>query len=111
MRRAISCVYCEPKSRTAIASVALTPRPPGPLPGAPQLLGLLKDLALGLDGRGDDQLCLLQFADVGGPHRAHARPDGAHQVEGAVLREGRAEEDLLQRAGDADPDARPAREI
>jgi ribosome-associated protein len=43
-----------------------------------QLLGALEDLALGLDRGRDDQLGLLQLADVHGAHLAHAGADGAH---------------------------------
>ena len=72
---------------------------------------LLEDLALGLDRRRDDQLGLLQLADAARADRAHAGPDRADQVERAVLGEGRAEQDLLERSGDAHPDARAARQV
>src|SRR5712691_5991295 len=97
MRRAMSCVYCPPKSMTAIFSDGGPsrgpPKPPGCssrpgepgallgrlvatlLPRASELLGLLEDLAFGLDRGSDDQLSLLQFADVARSHRSHARPD------------------------------------
>src|SRR5437763_4815054 len=77
-RRAISCVYWPPKSRTAILSGASMRRPA--LPGPSQLLGLLEDLSFGLDRRRDDQLRQLKLADAPGAHRAHAGSDGADQV-------------------------------
>src|SRR2546426_8859670 len=106
MRRAMRWQYCPPALRTTIwftgdAALAWTP----------QLLRLLEDLALGLDGGRDDQLGLLQLADRLGPHRAHAGADGPDEVQRAVLREGRPEEDLLERARDADADARAARQV
>src|SRR4029453_13694453 len=94
IRRAINWVYCAPKSR-----IAILPRPNPPVGRGTQLLGPLEDLPFRLDGRGDDQLRLLQLADVHRAHRAHARTDRAHQVERAVLGERRAEEDLLERPG------------
>src|SRR6266581_1463346 len=93
MRRAMRWQYCPPALRTTIwftggAALAWTP----------QLLRLLEDLAFGLDGGRDDQLGLLQLADRLGPHRAHAGADGP-------------DEDLLERARDADADARAARQV
>src|SRR3989338_5523277 len=85
-------------------------RPPGAA-GRGQPLRALEHLALGLDRGGDDQLGLLELADTGRAHGPHASPDGAHEVERAVLREGGPVEDLLERAGDADADARAARQI
>src|SRR6185369_5777347 len=81
------------------------------LPRASQLLRLLEDLAFGLDRRRDDELGLLQLLDALSAHRPHARADGAHEVQGAVLGEGRSEEDLLQRARHAHPDASAARQV
>src|SRR5947208_1391045 len=106
-RRAISCVYWPPKSRTAILSGASMRRPA--LPGPSQLLGLLEDLPFGLDRRRDDQLRQLKLADAPGAHRAHAGSDGADQVERAVLGERGPDEDLLERARDADADPRAPR--
>src|SRR2546426_865141 len=106
MRRAMRWQYCPPALRTTIwftGGVALA--------WTPQLLRLLEDLAFGLDGGRDDQLGLLQLADRLGPHRAHAGADGPDEVQRAVLREGRPEEDLLERARDADADARAARQV
>src|SRR5882724_12198476 len=106
MRRAMRWQYCPPALRTTIwftggATLAWTP----------QLLRLLEDLALGLDGGRDDQLRLLQLADRLRPHRAHAGADGPDEVERAVFREGRPEQDLLERARDADADARAPRQV
>src|SRR6266850_2113608 len=106
MRRAMRWQYCPPALRTTIWF-----RGASPLPRAPQLLRLLEDLALGLDRRRDDELGLLQLADALRAYRAHAGPDGAHQVQRAVLGEGRPEQDLLQRARLPDPDARAARQV
>src|SRR6266436_6814973 len=132
-RRAMSCVYCPPKSITAILSdggpsrgppippgCSSRPGEPGALlgvlvatllPRASELLGLLEDLPFGLHRGSDDQLGLLQFADVARAHRAHAGPDRAHEVQGAVLGEGRAEEDLLERSRDAHANAGAARQV
>src|SRR5882672_4932554 len=81
------------------------------LPRAPQLLRLLEDLALGLDRGRDDQFGLLQLADALGTDRSHARADGAHQVQRAILGEGGTEQDLLQGARDADADPGAARQV
>src|SRR5713226_7776150 len=105
MRRAMSWVYCPPKSRMAILLDTRT------LARGAELLRALEDLALGLDRGRDDQLGLLQLADVHGAHRAHAGADGPHEVERAVLGEGGPEEDLLERARDPYPDTRAARQI
>src|SRR5262245_2938697 len=129
MRRAMSCVYWPPKSRMAMRSMsplALSHPPAGALspesgPAASaeqtglarraQLLGALEDLALRLDRRRDDQLGLLQLADVARPDRAHARADRPDQVERAVLGERGPEQDLLERPRHADPDPRAARQV
>src|SRR6266700_1343496 len=79
-----------------------------PLSGGAQLLGPLEHLAFGLDGGRDDELGLLELSDAHGTHRAHAGANGADEVEGAVLGEGGAEEDLLEGARHAHADARPA---
>src|ERR1700730_7520313 len=105
MRRAISCVYWPSKSRIA------TRLGTGDLPRRPQLLGALEDLALGLDRGRDDQLGLLQLPDVHGADRSHAGADRADEVEGAVLGEGGPEEDLLERARDADANARATGQV
>src|SRR5204862_5836867 len=82
-RRAISCVYWPPKSRTAILSVASMRRPA--LPGPSQLLSLLEDLPFGLDRRRDDQLRQLELADAPGALRSHAGSDAACLVSCAGL--------------------------
>src|SRR5712692_1365564 len=109
MRRAMSCVYCAPKSRTAILSAVSTDDPR--LPRTTQLLRLLENLPFSLDRRSDDQLRLLQLPDTLSADRAHARPDGADEVEGAVLGERRTEQDLLERARDADADTGAAGQV
>src|SRR5262245_16150192 len=123
MRRAMSWVYCPPKSRIPILSISATtgsrrggrrrgrPWPPPPSTRRPPLLGALEDLAFGLDRGRDDQLGLLEVADRHRPDRPHARADRPHEIERAVLGERGAEEDLLERSGDADADARPARQV
>src|SRR5215831_16318910 len=122
MRRAMSWLYCAPKSRTQILFMRIRSRPSAcrrrsgsacalGLAWRAQLLGALEHLAFGLDGRSDDQLRLLQLLDVLRSHRAHAGANGTHEVQRAVLGEGGAEEDLFERTGDADADARPARQI
>src|SRR4029453_5783327 len=106
IRRAISWVYCAPKSRIAILS-----RPNLPLARRPQLLGPLEDLPFRLDGRGDDQLRLLQLADVHGAHPAHALANRAAEVERAVLCEARSEENLLERSRHAHANPCAARQV
>src|SRR5256885_16693136 len=88
MRRAIRWQYCPPALRTTIWFTG-----GAALPRTPQLLGLLEHLALGLDGGRDDDLGLLQFADRLRPHRAHAGANGADEIQRAVFREGRPEQD------------------
>src|SRR5712692_10112948 len=61
----------------------------------PELLSALEYLAFRLDGRRDDELGLLQFADAHRAHRPHAGADGPDEVQRPVLGEGRAEEDLI----------------
>src|SRR5262245_62583424 len=82
MRRAMSCVYWPPKSRMPMEEAVMAA---SPLPRGSQLLGALEHLAFGLDRRSDDQLGLLQLADVARADRAHARADGADQVHRAFL--------------------------
>src|SRR5947208_7468206 len=59
MRRAISCAYCAPKSRTRTGRGSRTVNS-----GDPHALRPLVHLALGLDGRGHDELGLLELLDV-----------------------------------------------
>src|SRR3954451_19859958 len=118
-RRAISCEYWPPKSRTSTSSTARTSSAGsccstgatvcsvirngdsggdrGAAVGthADRLL-VLELLALAHQRRSDHHLGPLEGADVlvaTGGHRGFQRPD---QVEGAVVLLGRAEEDLLQ---------------
>src|SRR5215510_10395585 len=100
MRRAMRWQYWPPALRTTIWFTGGTT-----LAWTPQLLRLLEDLALGLDGGRDDQLRLLQLADRLRSHRAHAGADRPDEIQRAVFREGGPEENLLERA--RDPDANP----
>src|SRR5262249_58681650 len=99
MRRAMRWQYWPPALRTTIWFTGGTT-----LAWTPQLLRLLEDLALGLVGGRDDQLRLLQLADRLRSHRAHAGADCPDEIQRAVFREGRSEQNLLERAGDPDPD-------
>src|SRR5215467_9447486 len=106
IRRAIRWQYWPPALRTTIwftggAALAWTP----------EFLRLLEDLAFGLDRGRDDDFRLLQLADGLRSDRAHARPNGADEVQRAVFRECRPEENLLERARDADANARAARQV
>src|SRR5262245_56990971 len=106
MRRAMRWQYWPPALRTTIwftGGVALA--------WTPQLLRLLEDLAFGLDRGRDDDFRLLQLADGLRPDRAHARANGADEIQRAVFRERRAEENLLERARDTDANARAARQV
>src|SRR5260221_4334621 len=71
----------------------------------------LEELAFRLDRGGDDDLGFLEFLDVHRADIAHAGGDRADEVLGAVIDRGRAEEDLFERAGDADMNAGAAREV
>src|SRR5919204_4436495 len=106
MRRAMRWQYCPPALRTTIWFTG-----GAALPGTPQLLRLLEDLPFGLDRGRDDDLRLLQLADGLRADRAHAGANGADQIQRAVLGERGAEQNLLERAGDAHADARAARQI
>src|SRR5437763_15382599 len=106
MRRAIRWQYCPPALRTTIWFTG-----GAALPRTPQLLGLLEHLALGLDGGRDDDLGLLQLADRLRPHRAHAGANGADEIQRAVFRERRPEQDLVERARDAHADTHAARQV
>src|SRR4029453_5591228 len=75
------------------------------------LLGALEYLALGLYRRGDDELRLLQLADTARAHGAHAGPDRTDEIERPVLGERGPEEDLLERSGDAHPNAGAAGQV
>src|SRR4051794_4262579 len=126
IRRAMSCEYCPPKSRTRTSSRG-APAPAGAWASPPPALGVaarasvirygyglchhgpavrthadrllaLELLALGLERRGDHDLGALEVADVLIPAGRHRGPQGPHQVEGAIVVLRRAEEDLLERA-------------
>ena len=74
-RLAISCVYCEPKSRTKMVSVSeLT------LFHHADLLGGLEQFAFGLDRWRDNNLGHLKLFDVLGAHITHAGPQCADQI-------------------------------
>src|SRR5947208_12894767 len=68
-RRAMSCAYCAPKSRTR------TGRATSAKLGHPHALGPLVGLALGLDGRRDHELRLLELPDVRVAGRCHGHPE------------------------------------
>src|SRR6202171_51799 len=93
-----------PAPRARLCSYAL-------LAGRAQLLGPLEHLTFGLDGRGDDELSLLELLDALRADRAHACPDRPDEIERAVLGERGTEEDLLERPRDSHADARPPRQV
>src|SRR5438477_956198 len=99
-RRAMSCAYCAPKSRTR------TGRATSAKLGHPHALGPLVGLALGLDGRRDHELRLLELPDVRVAGRCHGHPEAPEQVQRAVVLVGRADQDLLERPGLLRRDAR-----
>src|SRR5438477_3730312 len=120
MRRAISCEYCPPKSRTRTSSVAtgrssttaadeVVARLLIQLAHRRGNLGLavrahahmllaLKLLALTLKRGGDHHLCAVERRNVLVAARRHRGPERAEQVEAAVVLVRRAEEDLLKTA-------------
>ena len=77
----------------------------------PDALHGLEKFAFGLDGRRDDDFGLLKLGDVARADVAHAGGDRADQVLAAIVHFGRAEQNLFQRAGRADFDARAARQV
>src|SRR5919198_5672867 len=136
IRRAMSCEYWPPKSRTSAsscavpgawtsaasdetASVPVTPLAAVGVAGtaAPSVIRnrysrgngrspvgahahrllALELLALGLEGRSDHHLGALEVADVLVAAGRHGGPEGADEVECAVVLLGGTEEDLLQR--------------
>src|ERR1700736_5918731 len=136
-RRAISCEYCPPKSSTTTSSVAArgagvstaaveTLRLSGSRSGAalaadtarrgfaagahPDTLLTLEMLALGLQRRRDRQLGPVELRDVAVAAGRHRGPQGAHQVEGAVVLSRRPLDDLLERAVLGGGDAGAARQ-
>src|SRR5665213_1129369 len=131
-RRAMSCEYWEPKSRTRTVSWATVgsagaigprlgmtaiprlTRSSGARCGShphPDALLTLLHLALGLDRGGDDHLGALEVLDVARAAHAHRALQRADQVHAAVVDVGGAEEDLLELALDARADARSARQV
>src|SRR5215218_8598680 len=95
----MSCAYWPPKSRTRIK-----------LPAHPDALGALLDLAFRVKGRRVHDLGLLEFLDVLVACGRHARPEGAHQVQGSIVLVGGADEDLFERPRGPGADAGAARE-
>src|SRR5215204_6015621 len=81
----MSWAYCPPKSRTRIKLLA-----------HPHTLGRLFGLALGGERGREHDLGLLELLYVLVACRGHAGPQSAHQVEGAVVLAGRADEDLFE---------------
>src|SRR6266511_6010745 len=73
--------------------------PPSPPSRHPHALGPLVRLALGLDRRRDDQLGLLELADVRVAGRGHRHVEPPEQVQRSVVLVGGADQDLLQRGG------------
>src|ERR1700742_693031 len=126
IRRAISCEYCPPKSRTSTSSTARGSgsSPPGstiscssalaatpsviadgdsrghgrsPVRPHPDALLVLELLALAHQRRRDHHLGPLEGADVLVSTGGHRGFQRPHQVEGAVVLLRRAEQDLLHR--------------
>src|SRR2546430_8295203 len=87
-RRAMSWAYCAPKSTTRTVSNSGIS---GPL--ARSLLAL-QVLALAGDGRGDDDLRLLELLDRGVATGGHGELECPEEVHRAVVDLGRAEQDL-----------------
>src|SRR5256885_8101385 len=87
-RRAMSWAYWAPKSTTRTVSNSGIS---GPL--AHSLLAL-QVLALAGDGRGDDDLRLLELLDRGVATGGHRELEGPEEVHRAVVDLGRAEQDL-----------------
>src|SRR5207237_3552042 len=88
-RRAMSWAYWAPKSTTR--TVSKSDMESGPL--AHSLLAL-QVLALTGDGRGDDDLRLLELLDRGVATGGHRELEGTEEVHRAVVDLGRAEQDL-----------------
>src|SRR5215203_7160305 len=107
----MSCAYWPPKSRTRIKEGpsgtpgvgsrewwgVLLSALYSPLPAHPDALGALLDLAFRVQGRRVHDLGLLELLDVLVAGGRHARPEGAHQIQGTVVLVGGADEYLLQR--------------
>src|SRR5437588_7605670 len=90
-RRAMSWAYWAPKSTTR--TVSKSDMGSGPL--AHSLLAL-QVLALAGDGRGDDDLRLLELLDRGVATGGGRERQGPEEVHRAVVDRGRAEQDLLE---------------
>src|SRR5438093_2401276 len=93
----MSWAYWAPKSRTRTGRWSVMLRPSV----RPHPLLLLQGLPLALDGRGHDDLGLLEFLDRGVSGGRHGRAQGSEQVQRAVVLVRRADQDLPQRAGPA----------
>src|SRR5207302_3661567 len=118
-RRAISWLYCDPKSRMRTASWVT--RTGGDSargaravkrsnPHSDALLVLLH-LALRLDRRGDDHLGFLELGDRARAAHAHGALECANKVHAAVVDMRGPEEDLAQRAARPSANARAARQV
>src|SRR5438445_511933 len=108
-RRAISWLYCEPKSRTSTVSWAVPGRVSMPEPVStavviavsppslaashphPDPLLALLQLALGLDRRGHHHLRVLKLADGSRSAHSHRALQRADQIHAAVVDAGRPE--------------------
>src|SRR5918997_5562755 len=95
----MSWVYWPPKSRTRIK-----------LPAHPDALGALLELALRFQRRRVHDLGLLELLDVLVAGSRHAHPQSAHEVQGAVVLMGRADQDLFERPRGSGADTGAARE-
>src|SRR5438445_184556 len=128
-RRAISWLYCEPKSRTSTVSWAVPGRVSMPEPVStavviavsppslaashphPDPLLALLQLALGLDRRGHHHLRVLKLADGSRSAHSHRALQRADQIHAAVVDVGRPEEHLAEGALDPGADARTPRQV
>src|SRR6266571_6164218 len=121
-RRAMSWLYCEPKSRTrtvwrpcslfaagrACVAVAVLLR--SGLPHA-DVLGLLQGLALRRDRWGDHNLDVLELGDIARAAHAERRAQRAGEVLRAVVDTCGTEEDFLERGPCAYVHPRAARQV
>src|SRR5438094_6562847 len=101
----------EPRRRRRTERLAGTLAPPTSARAHADALEGLEEFAFGLDAGCDDDLGFLKFADGAFADVAHAGGDGADKVLRAVVDGGGAVKNLFQRAGDADLDARAARQV
>src|SRR5581483_6752321 len=116
-RRAMSCAYWAPRSRTRTGRASESPAGRSgegsgltrSVPHPDALLRLI-GLALGLDAGRDDELGLLELLDRGVARRRHRGCEGPEQVEGAVVLVRRPDEDLAQRGDLLGLHACPARQ-